>query len=1608
MNKRRVTRVSAILCAAALSVSALNFEPFTSFIKTSIVAEADSAGGAGGGSNSGVIGGMDTVTDGYCLPAYGHNTGYRIYLAPNRVWLSGNAINNMSVGVTENTVKLLDDYRNMCLYEITCTCGGGNMNCGHAVNSGTATLYGFQADAKNSTLSQLAVPSSQILSKDAGDNSTPDFGQLFKGIGNGSSDSQLSQNSSLVAWGDLDTMSYNFTYLKKWANERFMNLDEHQAAVTKFLSNYKSLVDDSLWKSSGYPANYDEFVTGQWAIVVEPISLMAAVNTSNVYAISYQDYLSLELGDPAHGKNGNLDRTMFDNVLGGQTQAGSADKMSGYYNDGWYYSFAKSGKLRFAMPAYFYNDFSVTLDDTKHDIDTSPTVSDLSTLSVGLKEYAPTAGFAIYTAWDDPRVFGGSNVLSANQNYFVVQSSDYVYRAPYDSTCVTSQFTLREDNGQITDDGTTREYADSKVYRADLLSTNFGLKGISAQHFDTSDEFKKATGTTGAKSPASDAHDEFSDVLNWGDKTLANVYPKAKFFNYAAADNPWYITNTRDTAAKAIPTTDKFAAFSSKVVCGDSSSANTYDKDSSGYYLKTFYSTSYKYYVSRAGVNVNSLRKDMSKATSTRDYSFYVYPDSAYTQYSESDDTRIFYAGSKFAAGLKDSHASSISDYKDGRNQASNMSGVTVSGVATQVPAPSLNFASKNGVFDANTLGVKADSAWNFASELSMYALANSNISVSVKGDVKHVTKNSSKNKPQSVSESVTVLCKDTKVTSYITYGGIDNDDNVYSGKYATLDANDNATYTETGVLDFTYSVVDTKTTDDSVVTIADKSQSGKPVFVIAIPNSEVRTRQWTTTSNVGAYGYNLSEVDSINFYNDFFETAKSKGRANLNSINGINSLAATLNDMGVDRRTCTIKLATADTAAKEATKIVLGAYGGNRSKTANAKATPLMGYSIYVIEDFRTSDAIDCEGQLKAYELNYVYPTILCETDAKLITLSVADCCGEVNLSKTSSYSGNLINFNATNKIALLNYANKGYFRYAFANEQTDPKVFTYDTMTYKGYKYENVDYEYGTSYLTHAVHLTRGAFGDSPVVSSISARSSTLTPEYLSKMGVTTGNKGRNTVDASGTIEIRTNYDVFRWSANKGLPLIHNGQLVYISPFSQEQSIRSAGYNLTTKAYAYIANDRPVGDKVTSGVLPDSLVVPQNGGLTYKMLSTEAYDTILKFYPEYKMVSYIFNEDVAGGEITKLPTKTFTYMMSDKVRRVKAAGLYSISTSTESNPLTGTIKSDTIATGTAAKDLSQRLGNLQVVYAGGNINLATQNNFEIKLGGFVLDQIDKSIDTDKLVGARGEVYYTNIIADGSFIKQNWDNAAYDAAAEYKSWVSEVKNNLAVEPMLSTYNGNRLVKTYNGFTANMGNITGGEVTGMTTYVLTFKNGAVVEDNAFKALIKAIAVESCGNNNPTDEQIATAKKDFMNSKIAASILSAIESNTDNDNTSEQAEAFGNKKWYDEEVRSFVIRQYHTTPLKIGSIVVSDKIDITAGPSQTGTADNLFSNGYIAKWGMTFYFKAPISSNPSMIAYVPTRGNINEACNSGGVIAYNVPVKGADFIISDATTADARN
>ena len=117
--------------------------------------------------------------------------------------------------------------------------------------------------------------------------------------------------------------------------------------------------------------------------------------------------------------------------------------------------------------------------------------------------------------------------------------------------------------------------------------------------------------------------------------------------------------------------------------------------------------------------------------------------------------------------------------------------------------------------------------------------------------------------------------------------------------------------------------------------------------------------------------------------------------------------------------------------------------------------------------------------------------------------------------------------------------------------------------------------------------------------------------------------------------------------------------------------------------------------------------------------------------------------------------------------------------------------------------------------------------------------------------------------------------------------------------------------------------------------------------------------------------------------------------------------FRSDHWYDEEVKTFVVRRFKKEDITVNNILVNDKIDYGAAP----TADNTSgSNSYkkaTAKWYLTLYFKdLPTGFTAGTSVYNPSSyTSLANANSSGTVLVNEVYINGADFIVPSASTSD---
>lgn len=281
-----------------------------------------------------------------------------------------------------------------------------------------------------------------------------------------------------------------------------------------------------------------------------------------------------------------------------------------------------------------------------------------------------------------------------------------------------------------------------------------------------------------------------------------------------------------------------------------------------------------------------------------------------------------------------------------------------------------------------------------------------------------------------------------------------------------------------------------------------------------------------------------------------------------------------------------------------------------------------------------------------------------------------------------------------------------------------------------------------------------------------------------------------------------------------------------------------------------------------------------------------------------------------------------------------------------------------------------------------------------------------------------------------------------------YQAWVNQVTNlnNWSADYTLHVHDNDDPTKSqysskFTDFSATIGNLTTGDgkkqaydrdLTKQTNvYPLHVKNGELIETDAgYVAFINQLARDYFGN---TDDDVTTnmvtlsngkgtaaklkdydrANELFKNSDLATCVESAIESSISKENVSgtasnrrdTKASSLGTsastdkeRNWYDEEVRTIVIRRFKTESLYFNNITASDKIDYNTAPTSKTTLDTW--TGRKADWYLNLSYK-DTNTNPKLGFNTSTVSDTNVAQNFE--VIRNLYVDNASFIIPSATT-----
>lgn len=671
-----------------------------------------------------------------------------------------------------------------------------------------------------------------------------------------------------------------------------------------------------------------------------------------------------------------------------------------------------------------------------------------------------------------------------------------------------------------------------------------------------------------------------------------------------------------------------------------------------------------------------------------------------------------------------------------------------------------------------------------------------------------------------------------------------------------------------------------------------------------------------------------------------------------------------------------------------------------------------------------------------------------------------------------TGNYAGNIINKNKT----LDSNANKNILQYdAFTGG-----IFTTEYLGRTGHTFSN---NLTNVRFSLAVNLIRSSFGDKRVISSLTA--SSIDGNYArDNLELTFGDKPNGMVGASAvrnsdaTVGSDLN-DLFEWDVkfkysdcdpkNYRTDLIsgfttcpgHGDPKTYCTPTYWQETVNTevlaskfgekVRYKVKETAYKYQTDTLASGVNSTKTVA-DSLQKPTNGsGGTSSLISPYKIAVVhtsksgdLSFYPEVEMRAYsstgsiianavnnssvVGNNRQAGGYVT--PHNLLT--MGEVLRKVNPSSMYVIrvnhkyDSGAEVSPaIKGSTISDSTAVGTNADAVSD---GKPVIYAGGDVTVKVNPDFRLNMYGYSLDLIEPSDDgrySDNSIKLRGYTGYTDIINGASNVKADWGNTytSTDSKKEFDDWSKDILTKHLGVDMTLTVNGSGVDKVFNNFASSLGNMDTSASVAEGVYSIKIKEGKIVKDdvagNGYRALISQIK---------SDYELSTdaeAEKIFTNSDIWQTISRAVEDSNDGFNNSQTASAISPRAhWYDEEVKTFVIRRYKKENLEIKNVLVNDKIDYGAAPTADDTTASLDSYKKAdAKWYMTLYLKkdgaknTPDGFSDSTVYYNP-KDNLNKtgsantgltnASNSGSVLISEVYVDGADFVIPSASTYDMGN
>lgn len=382
------------------------------------------------------------------------------------------------------------------------------------------------------------------------------------------------------------------------------------------------------------------------------------------------------------------------------------------------------------------------------------------------------------------------------------------------------------------------------------------------------------------------------------------------------------------------------------------------------------------------------------------------------------------------------------------------------------------------------------------------------------------------------------------------------------------------------------------------------------------------------------------------------------------------------------------------------------------------------------------------------------------------------------------------------------------------------------------------------------------------------------------------------------------------------------------------------------------------------------------------YRSASQISTSTNLEYYPEVPMLG----DEVPGPDLTHEYKPIITIGEEKRKTRTPMLLLYRLESA--SPDVTGTVYTDTAVGG------SSYLGTNKVALtAGGDFTVKADTKMTINLYGYALDIIESS-----------DPSYAEVTRNND-VKAAWgdmSNNRADLLNTYTQWAGVMLNPNSYQADFEMLSGG---KKYNSFSATVGGFTTRASNSKEegSYPLVFRHGDIVKtEQGYKDFIKQLAQDyACSE--------AEADALFEASEMKQAVIKSIEHDNSSENKSQaqtvgrdQVQLGSSSHWYDEEVRTIVMRRFMTPQGTFKDIIAQDKMDI--GNAMEG---NAIQNG---QFRLTLWFDAGVYTKTFDSVYKPSTGSSNKDAklDDGNIILCGVHVSGADFQLTHSTTATGKH